>query len=142
MPSKLTKTSLDEFLTSSDILDFDSSVQSIISNSSVGEVIWNVVTSDTDLVPGNGYICASESRILLTLPSTANVNSRISIYTVGIGGWKIQQQEGGQIQVGHLFTTYGALGYIESLYVGDYLPLVFANNMWIEIGMRGNINVI
>jgi hypothetical protein len=155
MPSYLSKAKVDKccdgggetialedvIIPSSQISDFEAAVHLIVSNQITTGLVYNVIQSNTALVPDNAYICNSLSKLILTIPTTALLGQRILIYNLS-GGFKVQQEAGGQIQVGNIATTYGATGSVESTQVGDFLPLTWSAGLWCEMGMRGILDVV
>ena len=102
---------------------------------------WEVVTSNTSLVSG-AYAVDALTLILLMLPAVAVLGQSISVYGLGLGGWRIMQRTGQQIRVGDKKTTLGAAGNIYSTSQGDYVKLTYLGvSGWVCTEIVGNLQV-
>lgn len=104
---------------------------------------WSVIAANQAAVSQNGYFTNGGSRVELSLPAGSAVGDIFSVADLGGNGWKVTQGAGQQILFGNSFTTAGALGYLQSLFVGDAVTLVccVANTTWMAIPPVGNITI-
>lgn len=82
-----------------------------------GGVIWQTITTNTTLVPGNGYFVNGSSQLTLTLPTSANIGDTFWVSTLHTGnGWLIGQNAGQSIvnAQGSQMSTVGAGGNIHT----------------------------
>ena len=109
-----------------------------------GGIAWTVVTSNTNLVKGNGYFANSASLITFTLPTTAAVGDTFDVAGMNTGLYTIAQNAGQTVAFGNLTTTAGTGGSIASSARGDSLKIVcnVANaGFQVVSGSVGNFNV-
>jgi hypothetical protein len=103
---------------------------------------YSVITSNTVLVAGQGYIVNAASPITLTLPLTFAEGSIIKILGYA-GGFTVAQNSGQQIVWLNTSTTSGTGGSIASSLPTDSLDLVgfIANDVLIVSGAGGNLTI-
>ncbi len=89
-----------------------------------GGLTWSVVTTNTAMVVGHGYIVNSVSQVTLTLPATMAVGDTFQVVTMNTGGFTIAQNAGQRIQQGTNLTTVGVSGSISSQSNGDAINIV------------------
>lgn len=90
---------------------------------------WNLVTTDTAMLPNNGYFCnqSDDSVLNMTLPSSFVLGDKIIVTNIYIGGFIIKQLDvpSQQIFFGDDITTIGSGGSIASQKPrGDSITLV------------------
>jgi hypothetical protein len=109
--------------------------------SGIDIAVWSVVTSNTAMTPGSGYITNSSSLLTMTLPVTAAVGTLIELAALGTGGWKIAQNASQLIYYGNIITTTGTGGSLSSSRQGDTVSLVcvVANTSWMALSSMGNL---
>lgn len=115
-------------------------------------LVWHAVTSNTNMVVGNGYVVQSSSGVtVLTLPTVAAsaFGNIIAVSSYTDFGFKIAQNTGNQILVGNATTTSGTSGYIQTIgstYNSLTLLCVFNNGtsgVWaLYNAPQGNYTVI
>lgn len=93
------------------------------------------------MVPNRTYVANNASQVVLTLPDTAPVGSRIKVIGKGAGGWKIAQNASELIRYRGLATTTGTGGYIQSLNDEDVVELVcvVANTEWTVVALSDRV---
>ena len=93
---------------------------------SSASITWQQISTNQDLVAGNGYFCvAPGGSLLLTLPATSTIGDTIEITLDGSNSFEIKQPNAGsQIRYGNQETTLGVGGSISSNAQGDYVRLV------------------
>ena len=98
--------------------------------------IVEVITGSASMMTETIYIANFGTLCTLTLPSTADVGSLISIVGKGAGGWKIAQAAGQQIFISPDSTTLGIGGSLSSSAQYDSLNLIciVANDVWSTFG--------
>lgn len=106
--------------------------------------IWSVISANQAAVSQHGYFTNGGSRVELSLPLTSSVGDIFTVADKGGNGWKVTQNAGQQILFGSSFTTSGATGYLQSLFVGDAVTLVCceANLTWMALPAFGNITIV
>lgn len=118
---------------------------SITISGTASSIGWNVITTNTNMVAENGYICNSGSLITVTLPTTAGVGTALAISNYSTGGFTIAQNSGQNIRSGSSITTTGVGGSLSSTAQGDGILLVcvVANTSWICISApQGNLTIV
>lgn len=95
-----------------------------------GALTWQVVTSATPLVPGNGYIVNGGSTLQFTLPVTAVVGDtmEILILNTAVGGWQINQNASQYLiangpSAAGAITTPGVTGNVATTVSGNFLNI-------------------
>lgn len=98
----------------------------------------------TAMSANNGYRTTAGTRVTLTLPASAPVDSIIQIVGVGAGGWRVAQNANQQIHFGNHSSTVGLSGRLDSMHHRDSLVMqcVVANNEWQVTSAVGNIDVV
>ena len=106
--------------------------------------IWNTISTDTNMVPNNGYFVNSSSLATLTLPIVSNVGEPISIAGINMGLFTIAQNAGQSIIISPSITTSGVGGSLTSSNSYDSINLVccIANTQWIVIGAPQSMGLI
>lgn len=104
---------------------------------------WSVIVANQAAVTQQGYFTNGGSRVELSLPAGSAVGDVFQVADLGGNGWKIVQGAGQQILFGTSATTAGALGFLQSLNVGDTVELTccVANLEWMVTKAEGNITV-
>ena len=76
-----------------------------------GALSWfEVLTTSQAMAVDSGYIANNGALVTLTLPTTAPLGATFEIMGKGAGGWKVAQNAGQKIYVGHYVTSTGATG--------------------------------
>jgi hypothetical protein len=121
-----------------------SSIQAQINAINAGQLIWNVITTNTAIAKDNGYFTNSGSQVTVTLPSTAAVGDTFSVSNIASGGFLVAQNAGQLIQFGDVTTTTGTGGSLASTHLGDTVTLVcaVANTKFVGISSMGNLIVV
>lgn len=89
---------------------------------SIGDVVWNEITTDEAMQPGYGYIVNSSSIVILTLPTTCAKGKKIKIVGMGSGVWRIAQNASQSIKMSlnelntAIQTTVGTSGRLEAVH--------------------------
>ena len=109
-----------------------------------GAIAWGVASTSQTIAQNKGYLVTAPSRLLFALPTSPSVGDQFAIALAeGAGGWRITQAGAHSIQVGNKTTTAGSTGRIDSTAIGDFIQLVcFGADLWVEIGIRGNLEVV
>jgi hypothetical protein len=104
---------------------------------------WSLINANQMAVSQHGYFTNGGSRVEISLPATSSVGDTFTVADLGGNGWKITQDAGQQVLFGSSFTTSGATGYLQSLFVGDSVTLVcsVANLTWMALAPVGNITI-
>lgn len=117
-----------------------------LSTTSTSVSTWNVQTSNTALVPGNGYVTFFPSEVLLfSLPTTSLVGDIIELANFDGAGWVLEQSTvSQQIRLGTSITTLGLGGSISSSTSGDTVRLVCVqdNNLWQALSVIGTLTIV
>ncbi len=89
------------------------------------------------------YVADNASLITFTLPATAAFGDIFQVTGKGLGGWKIAQASGQQINFGNAPTTVGTGGYLASTNRFDSVSIVCvtANTEFVVYASIGNITV-
>lgn len=105
---------------------------------------WNSISTNTTLVPNNGYILTGGGTLSLALPATSAVGSVIEIIGAVATGWTITQATGQQIYLNTNATTSGAPGSLSSASSKDCVRLVCtgANSTWVVASATGFPDVV
>lgn len=109
-----------------------------------GVSIWEYVSDASKTAePNKGYVCDNAAGVEVTLPTTAEFGSVLSL-TAESGTWKLAQGAGQSVVFGDHQTTVGVAGYLESTEIGDSITLVCteADTTWQAVdGAIGNISI-
>jgi len=108
-------------------------------------LVWQRISGNTPLLPGNGYICVAPGGALnLTLPVVSSLGDEIRIYLDGSTSFTIVQGAGQQIRYGNQQSTAGVFGSITSTAQGDSMHLVcsVADLRWLLISGAGNPTIV
>ena len=111
-------------------------------NKGYGEIWSEITTTTATAVINNDYICNNAStRIVVTLPATAALGSKVRIAGKGSAGWQVTAPTGDAIIYGNVSTP--AAGYIQSTHQYDTVELVciIADSTWLVVSAVGNIYV-
>lgn len=97
-------------------------------NGPAGVNNWTVVTTDTVMVPNQGYIVTSliASLILMTLPAAAAVGQEIKVLTMNLfpTSFTLVQPAGVQVEIGNVSSTLGVGGSVNTDESGSSISLV------------------
>lgn len=90
-----------------------------------------------------GYISNNASQVVITLPATAPLGSRLRVVGYGAGGWKVAQNAGQTIHKSSSSSTTGTGGYIQSgnRYDAVELVCVVADTDWVVTSSSGTLTV-
>lgn len=89
---------------------------------------------DVTMEANKAYRPSKVTQCLLALPDNASLGTRIAIYGYGLGGWKVTQRDGEQIQLAgsQNETTAGAGGFLESAQSNDVAEFInIADKTWL-----------
>lgn len=104
---------------------------------------WSVISGNQMAVNQTGYFVDNASRVDVNLPNTSSIGDTFAIADLGGNKWRLVQGAGQQIIFGNTSTTVGALGYLQSIFVGDVVWLVCCedNLTWMVVSGNGNLTV-
>ncbi len=108
-----------------------------INSTGLAGIGFNHITGTAaTMAPDAGYMTDNAGLVTLTLPSVAAFGTLQYVQGFGVGGWKVAQNSGQNIQFGSSATTTGTGGYIAS--TGQYDSMVLfcavANTTWTVLG--------
>lgn len=105
---------------------------------------WNTVTTNTNMLPNNGYITNGSLPLTLTLPSTSAVGDIIEIVFKSSAGWSIAQGAGQTIYHGSVNTTTGVTGSFFNVDSGSCVSMICitADTDWRVKNSQGNFSLI
>ena len=94
--------------------------------------LTTVTGTSAALTTNTAYVANNAARVTLTLPTTAAVGAKISVFSLGAGGWQIAQNAGQSIIWGGLSTTAGVTDGLKTVAGGGAVTLVCvaANTTW------------
>lgn len=108
---------------------------SLTGHSHSGIGVWEVITTNTTAVENGKYITNSGSRLVVTLPTTNNLET-IRIIGRGVGGWQIDVPNAWSL----LFVDETITDNIQSTEISDSVELMSnGNNTYQVISSTGNI---
>jgi len=104
--------------------------------------VWSEATGATTATVNSGYICNNAStRVVVTLPSTAALGSKVRVCGKGAAGWQVTAPASTTIQFGSSVTA--TAGNVQSTNTFDTLELIctVANTGWTVLSAVGNITI-
>lgn len=126
-------------------INFTMGENSLDMSASATGFTWTTVTSATDLVANNGYVPNDDvSRLVFTLPATAEVGDLFKIRGLGVAGWKVSQNASQFISSLTGESTPGVTGYIESTmkFEGLDIECIEQNTHFRASNKDGNITIV
>lgn len=96
-----------------------------------GLVMWEMVSINTAMVAGHGYICAGAGTTTLTTPSSFTVGDTFAVMISGSGIPTIQLGAGQTIRIGQVLTSAG--GTLTFANTGDTLIFVATSSTRLQI---------
>ncbi len=118
-------------------INITNSPNNVAISSTGGGIGWTEVTGTSQaMTPDSGWITNNAALVTLTLPVTSAVGTAISVVGKGVGGWRIAQNSGQNIQIGNLSSAVGGTGNVSSSNRFDSLHLICttANTTWTAAG--------
>ncbi len=106
---------------------------------------WFVISGSQMAVTQTGYFTNGGSRVDMMLPNTSFVGDIFVVADLGGNKFRVTQDSGQQILLGNSSTTVGAMGYIESIFIGDSITLVCCvdNLTWMAVpAPTGNLTIV
>lgn len=103
---------------------------------------WSEISTATTAIINNMYICNhATTRVVVTLPATAVIGSKIKICGKGAAGWQVTAPTSATIRFGNCVTA--TAGNIQSTNPYDTIELVCstANTVWSVLSAVGNITI-